>query len=262
MLNFACESITDLRNVRSLKKLDEGTAIACLHLPSGDEVRLSVCKNEKGKFFGVIPFCLGDDGVLHVSSKVRETENFCGKGKREVTWKLWHKSIKLLSTREVRLLSDKESGHKQKFHGTLVITDPCYLGEKCKKKEEDYIFADLNEAEKLSEFGLKHFDIADTIYGDWGCTAYDIKSEQPIGKFCADVGKVSISLMEEVKRANPDFPKWAKKHDWCVTEIPNFEGEAYILHITFPEGLYGKDEPVAFVVALGSQDVICWQTEM
>ena len=113
----------------------------------------------------------------------------------------------------------------------------------------------------LSKIGLKHFDAADTIYGDWGCTAFDIDAQKPVGKFCADVGKVCVCLMSEIKGYNPDFPKWVEKHDWCVTTIPNFDGEAYIIHFSYPDPFFDGTHDVAYVLALGSHNIICWQTE-
>ena len=57
------------------------------------------------------------------------------------------------------------------------------------------------------------------------------------------------------------FPKWVEKHDWCVTTIPNFDGEAYIIHFSYPDPFFDGTHDVAYVLALGSHNIICWQTE-
>ena len=67
--------------------------------------------------------------------------------------------------------------------------------------------------------------------------------------------------MDEIIGYNPDFPKWVKKHDWCVTTIPNFDGEAYIIHFSYPDPFFDGTHDVAYVLALGSHNIICWQTE-
>ena len=46
-----------------------------------------------------------------------------------------------------------------------------------------------------------------------------------LGAFCADAGMVAVFLLDEVLIYNPDFSKWIEKHPWCVTVIPNFDGD-------------------------------------
>lgn len=46
-----------------------------------------------------------------------------------------------------------------------------------------------------------------------------------LGAFCADAGMVSVFLLDEVLKYNPDFSKWIEKHPWCVTTIRDFEGD-------------------------------------
>ena len=104
----------------------------------------------------------------------------------------------------------------------------------------------------MEALGIEHYFTESTLYGDWGCTTYKIK-ENPytvinkfaesentgedydiscskLGEFCADAGLVSVFLLDEVRKYNPDIDKWIKEHPWCVTTIEDFDGnvEYYI----------------------------------
>lgn len=46
-----------------------------------------------------------------------------------------------------------------------------------------------------------------------------------------------------------------------LTTIPNFDGEAYIIHFSYPDPFFDGTHDVAYVLALGSHNIICWQTE-
>nr|DAX08909.1 MAG TPA: hypothetical protein [Bacteriophage sp.] len=46
-----------------------------------------------------------------------------------------------------------------------------------------------------------------------------------LGAFCADAGMVAVFLLDEVLIYNPDFSKWIEDRPWCVTVIPNFDGD-------------------------------------
>ncbi len=54
--------------------------------------------------------------------------------------------------------------------------------------------------------------------------ALNLMSEN-IGHFCADAGLVSVFLLDEVKKYNPDIEKWIEEHDRCVTVIEDFDGD-------------------------------------
>lgn len=54
--------------------------------------------------------------------------------------------------------------------------------------------------------------------------ALNLKPEN-IGYFCADAGLVSVFLLDEVRKYNPDIEKWIEEHDWCVTVIEDFDGD-------------------------------------
>lgn len=117
-------------------------------------------------------------------------------------------------------------------------------------------FAEYNEKDDWSRcdcgynmeaLGISTYFTEDTIYGDWGCSTYKI-AEYPykvinnfveaeekgkdykidcfkLGDFCADAGLVSVFLLDEVRKYNPDIDEWIASHDWCVTTIPDFVGE-------------------------------------
>lgn len=96
----------------------------------------------------------------------------------------------------------------------------------------------------MEVLGISTYFTEDTIYGDWGCSTYKIiedpyevvnsfaeESEDckikcsKLGDFCADSGLVSVFLLDEVRKYNPNIDKWIEEHSWCVTTIPNFDGE-------------------------------------
>lgn len=101
----------------------------------------------------------------------------------------------------------------------IVITDPCYV-----VKDEDW--GKSNYGCDLKVFNVTNYLTCDTLYGDWSCTVFNLDEDRkPIGEFCADAGLVSVlSLGDVIEKINPNFERWAKDHDWCVTIIKNFTG--------------------------------------
>lgn len=100
--------------------------------------------------------------------------------------------------------------------------------------------------QKMEVLGISTYFTEDTIYGDWGCTTYRIKDPYEVvnnlaeasekgenygiecsklGDSCADSGQVSVFLLDEVRKYNPNIDEWIEKHSWCVTTIPDFDGE-------------------------------------
>ena len=55
-----------------------------------------------------------------------------------------------------------------KFKGTILITDPCYLGH---NSGED-LWQESAYGEDLSVFGCSQWISESTIYGDWSCHTY------------------------------------------------------------------------------------------
>lgn len=45
-----------------------------------------------------------------------------------------------------------------------------------------------------------------------------------LGNFCADAGMVCVVYLDDILKVNPTFKQWAYEHPWCVTIIPNFDG--------------------------------------
>lgn len=113
------------------------------------------------------------------------------------------------------------------------------------RKYDDW--SKCNYGENMEILGIYNYITEDTIYGDWSCTTYGI-TEDPykvinnfieaqekeedygipcyeLGSFCADAGLVSVFNLDEVRKYNPDIDEWIASHDWCVTTIPDFDGE-------------------------------------
>ena len=100
----------------------------------------------------------------------------------------------------------------------------------------------------MEALGISTYLTENTICGDWDGSTYKIE-ENPyevvnnfveasekgedygikcskLGEFCADSGLVSVFLLDEVRKYNSNIDEWIASHDWCVTVIPDFDGEA------------------------------------
>ena len=127
----------------------------------------------------------------------------------------------------------------------------------------------------MEALGISTYFTEDTIYGDWGCSTYKIE-ENPyevidnmvkafengedygvkcseLGTFCADAGLVSVFLLDEVRKYNPDIDEWIASHDWCVTTIPDFDGEV---------NYYVDKQGEAHIVGIGNINFFTDQTEL
>lgn len=143
-------------------------------------------------------------------------------------------------------------------------------------------FAEYNEKDDWSRcdcgynmeaLGISTYFTEDTIYGDWGCSTYKI-AEDPykvinnfveaeekgedyridcfkLGDFCADAGLVSVFLLDEVRKYNPDIDEWIASHDWCVTTIPDFVGEV---------NYYVDKNKEAHIIGIGNINFFTTQT--
>lgn len=82
---------------------------------------------------------------------------------------------------------------------------------------------------KLKEYG-GYEEISDEEYKSLNeeCEAeqdaLNLKVEK-LGNFCADAGLVSVFLLDEVLKYNPDFSKLIVERPWCVTTISDFDGD-------------------------------------
>jgi hypothetical protein len=111
-----------------------------------------------------------------------------------------------------------------KFKGTIVITDPCYLG--CgNEKLNDNWWEESDYGERLEKFGFTNYITEGTLIGDWSWHTYETETKNIIGQFCADAGLVGVYLLEEILKLNPNFEQWAQEHSWCATIIKDFDGD-------------------------------------
>ena len=76
----------------------------------------------------------------------------------------------------------------------------------------------------MEALGIKNYICRNTIYGDWSCTTYNSKTNEEIGKFCADAGMVAVFLLDEVLKYNPDF-NYHTERPWTTTLIKDLDGE-------------------------------------
>lgn len=125
----------------------------------------------------------------------------------------------------------------------------------------------------MEALGIHNYITESTIYGDWSCTTYGI-TEDPykvvdylaeafekgenyevkcskLDNFCADSGLVSVFNLDEVRKYNPDIDKWIPSHDWCVTTIPDFDGEV---------NYYVDEQNSAHIVGIGNINFFTDQT--
>lgn len=145
--------------------------------------------------------------------------------------------------------------------------------------------------EDMEVLGITQYISKPTIYGDWSCTTWstpriDVKNQveelnklysklykteegseenkfyedeivketstlKDIGRFCADTGMVAVFLLDEVLEYNPDFEEWIKEHSWCVTTIPDFDGDVQY---------YIDDNDDAHIVGVGNINFFTTQT--
>ena len=210
------------------------------------------------------------------------------------------------------------------FEGTIVITDPCYIIKKnnypspkpadfnlpesidrkpykeyktpnelaykaaCDKYFAEYRKKDdwsrCNCGQNMEVLGIHNYISESTIYGDWGCTVYQIDEEpknfvdnlmrciqenledeeygedesyipyegEYAGNFCADAGLVGVFLLDEILNYNPEWDSWVDKHSWCATIIEDFKGEA--------EYYIDKIDKAAHIVGTGNINFYTIQT--
>lgn len=83
--------------------------------------------------------------------------------------------------------------------------------------------------DNMEALGIKNYLTSSTEYGDWSCTTYEEGTKKKLGHFCADAGLVSVFLLEEVLKYNPDFDYHINnKH--TTTWIKDFDGDVEITH--------------------------------
>ena len=146
-----------------------------------------------------------------------------------------------------------------KFKGSIIITDPCYI---CLDEDWDNLAGDCDM--DLMSIGMKDSICESTIYGDWSCTTFSCKKQDPIearksyltgcenpfeyGRFCADAGMVCVCYVKDLLIYNPKF--FEECGQWCYTLIPDFEGEVE----------YCVDDEEAFIIGKGNKNFFTCQT--
>lgn len=129
-----------------------------------------------------------------------------------------------------------------KFDGDIIITDPCYIMRAEHHGTTPITDNDWDACEcgdKMEVLGIHRCMTRDTLYGDWSCTVFNTDTEKAIGEFCADAGLVSVFLLDEVLKYNPDFD-YHKERDWTTTLIPDFKGTVQFV-VEHEEGVYEED---------------------
>lgn len=128
------------------------------------------------------------------------------------------------------------------FDGDIIIIDPYYI-----MRAEHHGTTPLTDddwdaceyGEKMEILGIHHYMTRDTLYGDWGCTVYNTDTKEAIGEFCADAGLVSVFLLDEVLKYNPDFD-YHKERDWTTALISDFKGTVQFV-VEHEEGVHEED---------------------
>lgn len=130
----------------------------------------------------------------------------------------------------------------KEFDGDIIITDPCYIiraehhGTKPLTKDD---WATCEYGENMEALGIHTYMTRGTLYGDWSCTTYNSDTKEPIGEFCADAGLVSVFLLDEVLKYNPDFDYHINKL-WTTTLIKDFKGTVQFV-VIHTEGVYDDE---------------------
>jgi hypothetical protein len=140
------------------------------------------------------------------------------------------------------IMRERDNSSRPKWEDYMSLTD--YAGMSKEELEKSGYFKDydrLKEAEKkweeehpddwnvceygdrMDKLGFTKYMTRDTLYGDWSCTTFDLSTKQSIGSFCADAGLVSVFLLDDILKYNPDY-KDHLDNSWCATWIKNFKG--------------------------------------
>ena len=128
------------------------------------------------------------------------------------------------------------------FEGSIIITDPCYIMRAehhgtTPLTDDDWGACDYGS--NMEVLGIHNYMTRDTLYGDWSCTVYNTDTREAIGEFCADAGLVSVFLLDEVLKYNPDFD-YHKERTWTTALIPDFKGTVQFV-VEHEEGVYEED---------------------
>ena len=114
--------------------------------------------------------------------------------------------------------------------GSTIYGDWSYFTYKGSEPNEEVIdnwrdlylefFCDYNSQEYIDN-PEKRKELYNTFVKD----KQDFLDKYCYGEFCADAGMVGVFDLDEVRKYNSDIDEWIASHKWCVTVIPDFEGE-------------------------------------
>lgn len=156
---------------------------------------------------------------------------------QEKLWREWIKNndirgmiYKYLSKDIFKRYLDSEP---KEFEGDIIITDPCYI------VQADNDWDACNYGSNMEILGINTYMTRDTLYGDWSCTTFNSDTKEPIGSFCADAGLVSVFLLDEVLRYNPDFDYHINRQ-WTTTLIKDFKGTVQFV-VVHEDGYYEEE---------------------
>lgn len=93
-------------------------------------------------------------------------------------------------------------------------------------KVVDEIISLETELDELNDNALG-YDAAYGITSKKLHSLYNTMQEKfpKLGRFCADAGMVCVVYLDEILKVNPAFKQFAQEHPWCVTIIPDFDGD-------------------------------------
>lgn len=91
----------------------------------------------------------------------------------------------------------------------------------------------------MSALGFSKSMVRDTLYGDWGCTTFNVDTKEPIGHFCADSGQVAVFHLADVLAYNTEYNDHIERPH-CVTLIKNFKGNVRFV-VKETTGVYKSD---------------------
>lgn len=152
------------------------------------------------------------------------------------------------------ILHEYLDSEPMEFDGDILITDPCYIIREDKESDWDTCCCGFD----MEKLGINRYMTRDTLYGDWSCTTFDSDTKQPIGRFCADAGLVSVFLLDEVLKYNPNYD-CDLKESYTATIIKDFKGtvqfvikqdesqEYYMLEVIGHGVNKATGEPINFV---------------
>lgn len=148
-------------------------------------------------------------------------------------WKTDSKIEDLVWKYKKKYLLENYLDMSMEFDGDILITDPCYV----MKEDDDWTTCDCGF--DMEELGINHYMTRDTLYGDWSCTTYNLDTKEKIGNFCADAGLVSVFLLDEVLKYNPNYD-WHITKSYTTTVIKDFKGTVEFA-VKYQDGYY-EDE--------------------